>query len=113
MRSCIPCKVKVTAATLKQGEHAKRGNDLETQPRRITKRDVGTPNWGGVGTHADGQCVYIEERGPLVQDGSPKGAALSECSLGTEHSLKTFTHLTSLVPTAEEEDPLGLGIDLF
>ena len=70
------------------------GTDLLTLPRRLCKRDVGSHGWNGEGRPDD--CLELQVVQQLV---SSHNAAI-------EHSDLALSALH-----AEEDDPLGLGVD--
>ena len=97
MPQCDRLKRKVPAVeALRRGFHPIEGTLLLTQPRRLCKRDVGTHSWSGEGRPDDNlvMCQNCDTR--LDQE-------LIVC--GSDELAMVFPH-------AEEEDPLGLGLDL-
>ena len=71
------------------------GTDLLTMPRRLCKRDVGSHGWTGEGRPDD--CLELQVVQQL-ESGHNVSTVHSELALSLLH--------------AEEEDPLGLGVDI-
>ena len=82
---CVPA-----VEALRKGTNPYDGAQLDTQPRRIVKRDVGNHLWSGEGRPDDNLAMFSEVGGD--------GPSVVLCELASSH--------------AGEEDPLGLGLGL-
>lgn len=78
--------------------YPKNGTSLVTMHRRMSKRDVGSAEWCGLGAPADGPGAYLEEleSSQDVQTGSLSDAASEQHSLGAVQSPNKLSHLLSL-----------------
>ena len=91
MHSCDRVNRNVLAVeALRKGNDPYDGTQLLTRPRRVCKRDVGTPQWSGEGRPDDNLVMFSEVGGDELS------AVL--CELTSQH--------------ADEDDPLGLGFGL-
>ena len=78
---------------LRQGRNPRSGCNLDTRPRRLCKRDVGSYGWNGEGRPDD--CLELVEQ-----------HAVHYPSVALDHSELAVSVLHA------EEDPLGLGHDI-